>query len=105
MTKEQVRSVVKRYRAYLSLAGDQPELANFDLPPTRGEAVRHMLNMCDGMDGMLDKVVDPPCFTAESEEAWQKVHRWVGFMQGVLWAHGSFSMNEMREHNTCSPSS
>lgn len=92
MTREQVESVVKRYRTYLSLAGDKPELANFDLPPTRGEAVRHMLNMCDNIMRLYD-------------EDTEKAMRWVGFMQGVLWAHGSFSLNEMREHNTCSPSS
>jgi len=92
MTKEQVLSVVEKYRTYLSLAGDKPELANFDQAPTRGEALRHMLNMCDGIEKLYDEDVE-------------KAMRWVGFMQGVLWAQGSFTLNEMREHNTCSPSS
>ncbi len=87
MTKEQVLQVVDRYRIYLSLAGDKPELADFDHTPTRGEAIRHMLNMCDSMEKLLD------------EGRTEKAMRWLGFMQGVLWSQGSFSLNEMREHN------
>lgn len=29
----------------------------------------------------------------------EKVNRWVGFIQGVLWSNGQFSIDEMREHN------
>jgi hypothetical protein len=27
-----------------------------------------------------------------------KAHRWLGFVQGVLWAHGLVSMEELRAH-------
>ena len=29
----------------------------------------------------------------------EKAHRWLGFVQGVLWAEGIFTIDEMREHN------
>lgn len=106
MNAAQMRDVIKKYRAYLSLAGDKAEVANFDLPPTRGEAIRHMLSMCDQMEKFLDD------FEKELQDlkmgygepglipVWDKVNRWIGFMQGVLWDHGSFTLNEMRKHNT-----
>jgi hypothetical protein len=31
----------------------------------------------------------------------EKVMRWLGFVQGVLWLHGDFSLDQMREHNRC----
>ena len=86
MTKEQVLQVVKQYRTYLSLAGDEPKQANFDLPPTRGEVVRHMLTMCDQIEVFVEKDLE-------------KAMRWLGFMQGCFWAMGSFTLNELREHN------
>ncbi len=87
MTKGQVLSVVKRYRTYLSLAGDKPGLANFDLPPTRGEGIRHLLSMCDQVEEMIEA------------GRVEKAMRWLGFMQGVLWAQGSFTLNELKGHN------
>lgn len=87
MTKEQVLQAVRQYRTYLSLAGDQPKQANFDLPPTRGEAIRHLLSMCDQIETFMEEDVE-------------KAMRWLGFMQGVLWLNGSFTLNELRRHNT-----
>jgi hypothetical protein len=29
----------------------------------------------------------------------EKVFRWLGFMQGVLWANGYFTIDELRAHN------
>ena len=99
MNVDQVQQVVSQYRTYLSLVGDKAQEANFNLPPTRGEALRHMLSMCDQIEEMLDKVEKLPCLTPESEAAWEKANRWLGFMQGVLWAQGSFNLSELREHN------
>lgn len=28
-----------------------------------------------------------------------KLNRWLGFMQGVLWAHGIYSLDDLRTHN------
>jgi len=30
----------------------------------------------------------------------EKLMRWIGFMQGVLWAQGAFTIDELREMNT-----
>jgi len=31
----------------------------------------------------------------------EKAMRWLGFVQGVLWLHGDFTLDQMREHNRC----
>jgi hypothetical protein len=28
-----------------------------------------------------------------------KLNRWLGFIQGVLWCTGKYSINDMRHHN------
>lgn len=28
----------------------------------------------------------------------EKAHRWLGFIQGVLWKEGAFTLNDLREH-------
>jgi hypothetical protein len=29
---------------------------------------------------------------------YMKINRWVGFVQGVLWKEGLFTIDQMREH-------
>jgi hypothetical protein len=29
----------------------------------------------------------------------EKAHRWLGFIQGVLWMAGAFTLNELKEHS------
>ena len=39
---------------------------------------------------------------ASSEGAWppgEKANRWLGFIQGVLFTKGVYTIDEMREHN------
>ena len=46
-----------------------------------------------------------PKITAQSwdldnlEEDWVKANRWLGFIQGVLWEHHIFTIDNMRDHN------
>jgi len=30
----------------------------------------------------------------------EKLMRWIGFMQGVLWAQGAYTIDDLREMNT-----
>ncbi len=43
---------------------------------------------------MLEQLKD------ETDE--NKINRWLGFIQGVLWTDGFYSINDLREHiNSC----
>jgi hypothetical protein len=43
---------------------------------------------------MLDKMLE---FIRENRM--EKVFRWLGFVQGVLWAHGIYSLENLQNHN------
>jgi hypothetical protein len=47
---------------------------------------------------MLDKL---PAMVLKGER--EKVARWLGFIQGVLWSMGEFSINDFRAHNNSMP--
>lgn len=33
---------------------------------------------------------------------WEKANRWLGFVQGVLWCEGVYTIEEMKNHNKLS---
>ena len=102
MTKGQVLQMIGKYRTFLAQTGDRPEVhPNFDFSPTRGESIRHLLYMCDQVEEMLKGVSESLLHIgcASDTVTWEKVMRWLGFMQGVLWFSGNFTLNELREHN------
>ena len=51
----------------------------------------HGLEHCHGM---LDKMVG---FVHDGKM--EKAFRWLGFIQGVLWANGIFSLSDLKDHN------
>jgi len=53
--------------------------------------VNHILfKMIPKMDAML---------VLPSQEDIEKFMRWLGFIQGVLWQRGWFTLEELKEHN------
>lgn len=48
--------------------------------------------------GMLDKMVE---FVREGRM--EKANRWLGFVQGVLWANGIYTLEDFKEHNRRQP--
>ena len=100
MTKTDILKVIDEYQSRLSRNYDVPAEARFDELSKSPDVVgRHLLSMCSEMRKILAQVRDRPYLTAESEAAWQKVNRWLGFMQGVFWADAIFTLAEMRQHN------
>lgn len=90
MTDEQVKQVVTAYQAKLSREGYQPVQIDFDRTTSafpRSRQLEHVAWMCAEIQAAL----------AAGER--EKAMRWLGFTQGVLWAHGIYAVNEMREQN------
>ena len=53
---------------------------------------------------MLPKIIvflEGSIYLAEPEKGrnWDKANRWLGFVQGVLFCKGIFTIDQMREHN------
>lgn len=66
----------------------EPERANLDsVMPADWVALNHALWMCNEIDDFI------------REQRWDKVNRWIGFIQGVLWIAGVASIDVSREIN------
>lgn len=85
MSTDQVVKVANEYIQYLKSFGHEPaNLAN-DLDGFL-QATKHALWMCYQLRDLPQEDMEKAC-------------RWLGFVQGVLWARGLYSINDMREHN------
>jgi hypothetical protein len=87
MTPQQMLDLVKLYENKVSEAikvVETPQLA-------------HLITMFPEMIVFAEKSL----YLAEPEKSkyWQKVNRWLGFVQGVLWTNGIFTIEEMCDHN------
>ncbi len=97
MDVEQGRRVVEQYRSLLCFMpkGEGP----FDDGPTSREAMSHIHGMLDKMDALLNSAEVEFKHGTEGKPGWDKFNRWLGFMQGVFWLHGDYTLNMMRGHN------
>ena len=98
MTPDKVREVLAIYRKKF----EDMHIPNYPFPhhkiPNRGQAdidfnnqfhynLAHCHNMLDQMEIFIQ------------EGRMDKVFRWLGFIQGVLWAAGIYTVEEMANHN------
>jgi hypothetical protein len=95
MTKDQIIEAAALYLAHLVSLGAEPvRMANLSAhympPPNQGMDMKlrnHLAWMCD----LLIK-------TANAGEI-EKAGRWLGFVQGVLFVLGDYSIDEYRTHD------
>ena len=80
MTREKCIEVLDRYERSLTTVSYHKK---------DQEMVHHLLGMIPRMREML----------WNSTPRTEKFMRWVGFMQGVLWQRGLFTLEELKEHN------
>ena len=87
MNAAQIITIIDNYQKTLKLL--KPQRAPYDLRnPSHAEALGHAVHMCDQIKGLV------------AEKKLDKAHRWLGFLQGILWTQGIFTIDEMRAHNT-----
>lgn len=90
MNDEQVAQVARTYQERLSREGYEPHPIDFDRTTAsfpRSRQLEHVAWLCMDLQELLKK--------GERERAM----RHLGFAQGVLWVHGIFAINELREQN------
>jgi len=101
MTPDRVLMVIKNYRLLFENMGigkiDYPHdnFVNSPASTILGIEVKvpttvH-LEHCNGMLFKMEEFV--------KEGRMEKVFRWLGFVQGVLWSNGIYTLNELRNHN------
>ncbi len=88
MEAEKVQEVIQLYRREFEATGvgktKYPHGKSLD---QSSHSLEHCHAMLDDMDEFL------------KEGRTDKVFRWLGFIQGVLWAQGLYSLTELTGHN------
>lgn len=88
MTNEKIRTVITMYKEKLGGLG----LGKIDYPHTEIlDTMEHGLMHCYGM---LDEM---EVFLEEGRV--DKVFRWLGFIQGILWSEKIYSLEDLKNHN------
>ena len=88
MTDEKNLSLILQYREHLEKLQAGMIETDYDAHfPSRKNALDHLLLMLPKMESFI------------KEGRREKFFRWLGFMQGVFWSFGEFSLNELRNHN------
>lgn len=93
--KARATNMLDLYARTLSDLGYEPRA----FPDT---ALRHVpTNRLSGKYDMLCHALwmcgEAMRFVTEGRQA--KAYRWIGMIQGLLWAHGVFSIEELKSHN------
>lgn len=95
MNKEQVVATIKKYSDTLSFRGIKPtrhldlEVNEHKIDATANKLLEHARWMCDEI------IVK----SSEYDSHTEKIMRWLGFVQGVLWATGFYSIEQMKDDN------
>ena len=105
MRIEQARAVVEQYITALgnlrrTLAPRKCALDKRGLPNVL--SLEHALWMLHEMRTMLHNAhavwSDPEWDLGDTVDG-DKINRWLGFVQGVLWTTGVYTIDDMRDHN------
>lgn len=86
MTLDQIKEVVALYRASFVRQGvvTAQKYSEEEVVNHHGRYL-HLLYMCDEI--------------LAGNVQGEKAHRWLGFLQGVLWDDGKFTIGQMKDHN------
>jgi hypothetical protein len=88
MTSEKLQTVIDTYRAKFLAMGipkiDFPHERILDIPVLG-------LGHCHGMLDRMEEFI--------KENRLDKVYRWLGFIQGVLWIQKIYTLDDLMNHN------
>lgn len=88
MTGERILDVIEGYRQVF--VGSN--IGKIDYP--HDELLYDKIHGLEHCHGMLDKMIE---FLLEGRT--EKVFRWLGFIQGVLWANQFYTLTDLKNHN------
>jgi len=95
LTRDQAIGMVRFYRrkleelGYCAVAYEyvQQKIGGTIYRGAKFDALNHACWMCGEVEGFV------------RQNRWQKTHRWIGFIQGLLFMGGVFSISEIKDHN------
>ncbi len=88
MTREKVLEVIEKYHAlFEELRIQFMEIDHGIRGPSREQQLSHCASMLPSMEAFI------------ASGQMEKVFRWLGFLQGVLWTNSAYTLEELRNHN------
>lgn len=95
MTPQQVLQALDTYETVLKGEEAKPRRCAAEVTdPTTQVQLNHLLWMCEE----TRKFIAPLAMEATQGDR-EKAMRWLGFIQGVLWTSGVYSIEDMKNHN------
>lgn len=92
MTPEKIQDVIRIYRAKLEdLQIEKNSYPHDEFLDNRRNGLGHCNAMLDKIEGFI------------KEGRTDKVYRWLGFIQGVLWSQRIYTLNSLMSHNRPDP--
>lgn len=88
MTPQKCREAVEEYRRYFM----ENNIGKIDYP--HDEILHEPIFGLEHCHGMLDRMLE-----FVNTGRMDKFFRWLGFIQGVLWAAGVYPLTELKNHN------
>ncbi len=88
MDAEKITKVIEIYkRKFVDLNITQINFSHNDTPLRIPDVLGHTYGMLPQMEQFI------------VEKRIEKTFRWLGFVQGVLWCEGIYTLEELKEHN------
>lgn len=88
MTKDQVVAAAIRYRTLLREEPERIDPKELILFPGGRRMRAHLTWMCLRIEDMI-----------QDDSKWSKVMRWLGFVQGAMWASGTEVISSLKDDN------
>ena len=88
MTPEKIKQALNVYRIRLQNIGIKPyRFPPGQEPQDRKQKLMHVAGLIEAAEDLL------------KEDRLEKAFRWLGFVQGALWASGLYTIKELKDHN------
>ncbi len=80
------KNLIQTYCLVLKERGvNEQEFLGSEVSPSKAQTLAHAFGMLNRMEELLEK------------EEIDKFNRWLGFIQGIFWNNGMYSIAELRE--------
>lgn len=98
MTPEQILAVMEEYRMTLmNLGYDEKDTDAYKRCPKK--ALYQASACCNQVIKWTIEIRNSFAPVEDKQKLWDKMNRWIGFIQGVLWVEGIYLIDEMGGHN------
>lgn len=100
MNATKILSICSEYRQLLEGHGIKPQAYPHEqllILADSVEPLEHCLQMLPQIEEMATKLIT--CQPQEKLELIAKINRWLGFIQGILFQSGLYTIEDMKNHN------